>query len=355
MSLSPSPIGPLRVGLLGYGLGGRVFHAPLIEAAPGLELAVVVTSDPDRAAEVTAHYPRVTVLPSAEEMFARAQSLDLALAVVATPNDSHAPLTHRALAAGLAVVVDKPMAPTSAQARALITDAERRGRPLTVFQNRRLDADLLTVRRLIQEGALGTVVRFESRWDRWRPTAKTTWRERGGADEGGGLLLDLGSHLVDQAVHLFGDVVEVYGEVAALRPGVEADDDFFIALHHASGVRSHVGATNLAGLAAPRFRVLGDRAAYLKYGLDVQEERLRQGADLTDPSWSREPESAWGVLGSSEGEQRVATEPGGFLQFYSGVARALLTGGPMPVDPWDAVRVLEILERARAAAGHRDN
>jgi predicted dehydrogenase len=350
MALSTSPIASLRVGLLGYGLGGRVFHAPLVDAAADLELAVVVTANPERAAQVRSRYPRVMVLGSAEEMFDRAGELDLALAVVATPNDSHAPLAHQALAAGLGVVVDKPMAPTAVQARSVVDDAHRRGLPLTVFQNRRLDADLLTVRRLLQDGALGRVVRFESRWDRWRPEAKSTWRERGSADEGGGLLLDLGSHLVDQAVHLFGDVVDVYGEVDALRPGVSADDDLFIALHHVSGVRSHLGATNLAGLSAPRFRVLGDRAAYVKYGMDVQEERLSQGADLTKPDWAAEPESAWGTLGTPGHERTVRTEPGGFLRFYAAVADAVLTGQPLPVEPGDAVRVLEILEQARSGA-----
>jgi predicted dehydrogenase len=338
---------PLRVGLLGYGLAGRVFHAPLIAATPELELAAVVTANEDRTREVRRRHPEVVVLPSADALVDRVDELGLGLAVVATPNRFHVPLARRALEAGLAVVVDKPLAPSAAEGRALVTESERRALPLTVFHNRRLDGDLLTIRRLLSEGALGTVVRFESRWDRWRPTPSVSWREKGGADEAGGVLFDLGSHLVDQALHLFGDVAEVYGEVDRRRPGAEVDDDVFIALRHVSGVRSHLGSSSLAGLPGPRFRVLGDRAAYLKYGLDVQEERLKAGADPRDPDWSREPEEAWGMLGAEGQEHRIPTEPGGFADFYPAVAAAVLHGGPLPVDPHEAVRVLEILEEAR--------
>lgn len=337
----------LRVGLLGYGLAGSAFHAPLIAATPGLELTAVVTSQEQRRAEARRDYPGVEVVPTADLLWRRADSLDLV--VVATPNRTHVPLARAALAAGLPVVVDKPLAATAAEARAVIADAARRDLMLTVFQNRRWDGDYLTVRRLLGAGELGDVLRFESRFERWRPTPKTGWREHGDPKEAGGLLYDLGSHLIDQALHLFGPVSGVYAEVIRRREGVAVDDDTFVALTHDSGVRSHLWMSAVAARPAPRFRVLGARAAYTKHGLDVQEDALRAGA-RPGLGWGSEPAERWGELGAGDEVRPIRTESGAWPQFYAGVVRALREGAPPPVDPHDAVAVLDVIEQAFAVS-----
>ena len=207
----------LRVAVVGYGLAGRVFHAPLIAARPDMRVAAVVTADPERRAAAESDHPGVRVVERADALWERPGDLDLV--VVAAPNRAHVPLARAAIAAGLAVVVDKPLAPDAASARALADEAAAAGVMLTVFQNRRWDGDFLTVRRLLAEGAVGEPVRFESRFDRWRPVVDGgRWRERPGAEEAGGLLADLGSHLIDQAVTLFGPPTAVHAEVDRAPP-----------------------------------------------------------------------------------------------------------------------------------------
>ncbi len=342
--------GPLRVGLLGYGLAGRVFHAPLIAACPDLVLAAVVTRDPERRAALHAMHPDAEALDAPEQLWERAGSLDLV--VVATPNRSHVPLARAALHAGLPVVVDKPLAPSAAEARALIDEARACGRRLTVFQNRRWDGDFLTVRKLITEGALGAVHRLESRFERWNPVPRPGWRESGDPADAGGLLFDLGAHLIDQAVQLFGPVRTVYGELDRRRAGVVIDDDAFVALTHASGVRSHLWMSKVAAQRAPRFRVLGDLATFVKYGLDGQESALAVGVGPGSASWGEEPADRWGFLGEEGTAQPVATVPGDYPRFYAELAAALRSDAPLPVDPDDAVTGLEIIEAARASAEH---
>lgn len=341
----------LQVGLIGYGLAGSTFHAPLIAATPGLRLAAVVTGQDERAAQATREYPGVTVVPAADLLWEKADSLDLV--VVAAPNRSHVPLSRAALRNGLPVVVDKPLAATAAAARDLIDEATRRNLMLSVFQNRRWDGDFLTLRRLLGDGALGNVLRFESRFERWRPVPKSGWRELGAPEEAGGLLYDLGSHLIDQALHLFGPVGYVYAEVIRRRNGVQVDDDTFVALTHDSGVRSHLWMSSVAARPAPRFRVLGSRAAYTKHGLDVQEAALRAGARPGSAAWGSEPPEHWGELGAGDEASRIPTEPGAWPRFYAGVVRALREGAPPPVDARDSIAVLEVIEAAQAAVTDR--
>ena len=342
------PAQPARVALFGFGLAGRVFHAPLIAAEPGLELAVVVTRDAERRAQVVAAYPGAEVVDDADAVWECAGELDLA--VVATPNRAHVPLARGALDAGLAVVVDKPLASDAAAARALVQHAEAVGGMLTVFQNRRWDGDFLTLRDVLAAGRLGAVLRFESRFDRWRPDSGGAWRETEAPSDGGGLLLDLGSHLVDQAVQLFGPVARVYAELDVRRAGAAADDDVFVALEHADGVRSHRGMSALVAQIPPRMRVLGDAAAFVKRGLDVQEDQLDAGLLPGDDGWGADPQAQWATLGSDADAQPVPTVAGAYERFYAGVAEALRDGTAPPVDPWDAVRVLEVLDAARRSA-----
>jgi predicted dehydrogenase len=341
----------LNVAIIGYGIGGAVFHGPLVEATPGLRVAYVVTANEERAAAAKRVHDGVGVVRSADELWARADSIDLV--VVTSPNREHAPQALAAIEAGLPVVVDKPFAIDIAQGVRVIGAAREAGVPLTVFQNRRWDGDFLTLRRLIDEGVLGDITRFESRFERWRPSLKGGWREVGGAGEAGGLLYDLGAHLIDQAMLLFGPVKQVYAQVDTRRAGVLNDDDTFLALTHQNGVRSHLWVSALASNLAPRMRVLGTRAAYVKYGLDVQEDRLRDGRrpDL-EADWGIEPESMWGELGTPGDSSPVATEPGCYQRFYADVAAALRGGGALPVDPADAVEGLRVIEAAQRS--HRD-
>ncbi len=338
----------VRVGLVGFGLGGAVFHAPLIEATPALSLDAIVTANPERASQAAERYPSARVLPDVDALFASADALDLV--VVATPNRSHAPIALRAIEAGLHVVLDKPIAPSSADARRIADAAAARGVLLTVFQNRRLDGDFLTVRRLIDEGALGPVARFESRFERWVPAVQGGWRDLGDPEEGGGMLLDLGAHLVDQAIRLFGPPSHVYGEVHARRPGAEVDDDAFVALTHRDGVRSHLWMGLVAGSLGPRFRLLGLGGAYEKHGLDPQEEQLAAGIPPGDPAYGVEPTEAWGALVRGSEREPVPTEPGDYPRFYADVAAAIEAGSAPPVDPGDAILALEVLEAARRSS-----
>jgi len=341
---------PIRVALLGYGLAGAVFHAPLIAAVEGLELAGIVTRDHERRARARRDHPGAALLSSPEEVWERAGNLDLV--VVAAANRAHVPLARASIEAGLEVVVDKPLAPSADEGRSLVREARERGVMLTVFQNRRWDGDFLTVRGLLDEDALGEVARFESRFDRWRPELLAGWRESRDPQDAGGLLYDLGSHLVDQALCLFGPTAQVYAELDTRRSGAQTDDDTFVALGHESGVRSHLWMSAVAAQPGPRFRVMGSRATYVKYGLDVQEELLR-GRPHLDDSFGREPEERWGLLGAGDQLRRVPTAPGAYQRFYEGVVLAVREGAPPPVDPDDVVAGLEVLDAARESARER--
>lgn len=339
----------VEVAIVGYGLAGSVFHAPLIAAEPRMRVAVVVTGSAERGEQARREHPGVRVVPNVAELFG--DTAGLGLAVIATPNRTHAPIARQALGAGLPVVVDKPFAVTVADAEDLVERAERAALPLSVFHNRRWDGDFLTVRELVDSGRLGAVRRFESRFERWRPVPKGSWREVGDISEGAGLLYDLGSHLVDQALTLFGPVRSVYSELDRRRPDISTDDDTFLALTHTSGVRSHLWMSAVAPQLGPRFRVLGAEAGYVTYGLDPQEEALRAGRRPDDGQpWGTVESERWGLLGSEPELTPLPTVAGNYAAFYSAMAAAILDGAPVPVDPRDAVATLRILEAARRSA-----
>lgn len=336
---------PLRVALVGYGLAGSTFHAPLMRSC-GLQITSVVTGDDARGAQVRRDLPEATVLPEVSRLWERAEQHDLV--VIATDNRSHAPLARAAVDHRLPVVVDKPLAVSAAEAAGVVTAARSAQVPLTVFQNRRWDSDQLTLRRLMGAGTMGQVLRYESRFERWRPVLDPAkWRESTPADEGGGLLLDLGSHLVDQALQLFGPVTSVYAEVTAHRGG--ADDDVFVALTHEAGTRSHLWAGAMTGAPGPRLRVLGSDAALVVSELDGQEQALRDGRLPVDDTWGREP-AGGAVLRRGAQSEAVTSERGRWDLFYPGVAAMVRDGAPPPVDPHGAVETLVVLEAARASA-----
>jgi predicted dehydrogenase len=326
-----------------------VFHAPLIRATEGLRVATVVTGNPERQAQATAENPGVRILSGPEGLWERAEDHDVV--VIAAPTGAHTALGRAAIEAGLAVVIDKPLAARTAEARELSRLAAVRGTLLTVFHNRRWDGDLLTLQALIAAGELGDVFRFESRFERFRAEPRPgAWREETPADQGGGIVLDLGSHIVDQAVHLFGRPSRVYAEVGARRPGATVDDDMFIALTQQDGVISHLWASAVAAAPGPRLRALGLEGGYSKDGLDIQEEALRSGADPRRPGWSDEPPDRWGTLTTRVGPRTVATQAGAWTRFYEELVSAVRDGGPPPVSADSAVEVLEVLDCARESA-----
>jgi scyllo-inositol 2-dehydrogenase (NADP+) len=342
----------LRLAIIGYGLAGRTFHAPLIAATPGLRVAAVVTGDAGRRAQAEREHPAAERLSRPAELWQRADSVDAV--VVAAPNDAHAALATEAIDHRLPVVVDKPLAVTARDALALVEHAERTGVALTVYQNRRWDSDQLLLAQLIDAGRLGTVIRYESRFERWRPdTVPGGWRDSATVAGGGGQLLDLGSHLVDQALHQFGQAERVYAEIDSRR-GTVADDDAFLAITHVSGVISHLHGSALVAAPGPRLRVLGTEAALLVNGLDSQEDRLRAGE-------RPDTVSDWGVVPSYArprlvvGAQTVPLTgpPGDWGAFYRLLRIALMDGSAPPVDPRDAVAVLRIIEAARCSAAER--
>ncbi|WP_229069615.1 Gfo/Idh/MocA family oxidoreductase [Actinoplanes sp. DH11] len=327
----------VKFGLVGYGTGGRVFHAPLIASAPNIDFVGVVTTSPERRAHVAEQLPGVTAYDS----IAALAAAGVQAVAISTPAATHADLAAEAIAAGLAVVVDKPFALDAAAARKVVSTAEEAGVLLTVYQNRRWDSDFLTIRKLAEKGSLGDIRRFESRMERWAP-------DREPPAAGGGTLLDFGSHLVDQALQLNGPAERVYAEMR----GEPRDDDFFVALHHTSGVESHLwGSWRQAG-PGPRFRVTGSAGTYISPELDHQETLLKGGrtpAKLGD-RWGVEPEHRWGHLFRGATGAPVESCRGRWDTFYPAVAAAVLGEGSLPVDPWDSVRAMEILDAARESA-----
>jgi predicted dehydrogenase len=338
-----------RTAVVGYGLAGSVFHAPLIAATDGLDLSAIVTGNPERAAAARERYPDAAIVESVDELLRHADRWDLV--VVASPNNTHLPVGHAVIDAGLPVVIDKPVAATAARARELRDAAGAKHVMISVYHNRRWDGDARTLAQLLRDDALGQVHRFESRYERWRPAVKEgVWRDSPDPDLVGGLLYDLGSHLIDQALTFFGPARSVYAEVDTVRPGAMVDDDVFIALTHDSGTRSHLWASSTAADLGPRFRVLGSAGAYVKHGMDVQEIALKDGRSPDEPGWGEEPQSAWGRLGTVDGTRPVPTLPGAYQEFYAGVRDALRDEAPPPVTIDQAIDVIAAIEAARRSA-----
>ncbi|MET4096278.1 Gfo/Idh/MocA family oxidoreductase [Arthrobacter sp. UYCu712] len=351
--MTTDPLRPIRTAVAGFGLSGSVFHAPLIAANPAFSLDVISTSDAGRQAAASAAYPGARTVDTPAAILERAGELDLL--VLGTPPATHYPLAKAALEAGLDVVVDKPFAVHSAEGEELIALAGRLGRVLTVFQNRRWDGDFLTVRALLDCGALGTVSRFESRFERWSPGVAKAWKASATADDGGGVLFDLGTHLLDQALELFGPATVTHAELQARRPGEKVDDDVFLALRHDSGVTSHLWMNMLCAQQGPRYRLLGSGGGFTKHGVDPQEPFIVAGGSPSDPDYGIEDREWTGMLGRDGHLDRLPTERGAYPEFYRLLADKLTDGGaasalPLPVDPAGPVEVLRLIEQARALA-----
>ena len=331
-----------RIGLVGYGSAGRTFHAPLIAAA-GLELAVVATGDPERADQVRADAPGARVVPDLEALLAGG---GIDLVVLASPSGVHVEQVKQVVESGVPLVVDKPLGVDASSALEAVDAAAQAGVPLTVFQNRRYDPEFHTLSQVVRDGSVGDVIRAELRWERWRPVPKDRWRENASAKEGGGVLLDLFSHLVDQAVLLFGPVETVYAELAAHT--TRSEDTAFLSCGHRSGVVSHLGSTSLAAAPGPSVRLLGSQAAFVVGALGMEETAFTEFLPSDDAH------IGWLVRGAER--EPVAARPGDQADFYRDVARALTSDDPqaaMPVDPRDAVHVLAVIDAARTSATAR--
>jgi predicted dehydrogenase len=336
-----------KIGLVGYGFGGRIFHAPLIASAPGVEFAGVVTRSEARQAEVAAQHRGVPTFDTLADLAAAG----VQGVAISTPADTHIPLVHEAIGLGLAVVCDKPFALDAGAAREAVRAAEAAGVPLTVYQNRRWDADLLTVKRLVEAGELGEIQRFESRFERFQP-------ESGPPAAGGGLFRDFGSHLFDQALHLFGPAASVYAEAELGDKDEDGviDNQFFVAIRHESGVLSHLTGNWVQGAPGPRFRVSGTTGSYvLDKTMEIQEPLLIAGrTPATDgDTWGTEPREDWGRVERGGAVAVVATERGRWDTYYPAFAAAIRGEGPVPVDPWEVVATLEVMDAARASARSR--
>lgn len=357
MAQSDTEKADLRVALVGYGLAGSVFHAPLISCTQGMRLSAIVCRDPARRESARIDHPDAELLDSPAQLWQRNGEFDLA--VIASPNSTHAPLAMAALEAGINVLIDKPMAVTAADCAAVIDLSKSKGKLLTVFQNRRLDADFLTVQLLMRSKALGKINRYESRFERWRPVPKPgSWRELSGSADGGGLLFDLGAHLIDQALVLFGRPLSVYAETDVRRQNVQSDDDCFVALTFDEGVRAHLWMSTMVRKPAPRFRICGMLGSFEKYGLDPQEDALRAGRRPDAANWGSEPSELWGTISSErEGlhyEGRVETLRGDYPAFYRQLRDAVRGESPPPVDPEEALLTMVVLEAARLSAEKRE-
>jgi scyllo-inositol 2-dehydrogenase (NADP+) len=326
----------VRVGLIGYGLAGRFFHAPFIACTPGMQLAAVSTS---RHAEVEQDHPTARVAASAQEVLA---DPDLDLVVIATPNDSHFPLAAAALEAGKAVVIDKPFATSTSQARTLAELAASRGLLLSVFHNRRWDGDFLTLSDLIARGALGKVALFESRFDRFKPQVPDLWREIPGA--GAGAWWDLGPHLLDQAMVVFGAPDAIEADLTAQREGARATDYFHVVLRYGSSRVILTGGSLVADVPA-RFSVQGTAGAFVSHGLDLQEALLRSGQLPGAPTEPARAHLTTSVDGRLE-RRDIPVIRGDWGRFYTGVRDAVQGDGPNPVSPADALAVMRALELA---------
>lgn len=338
---------PIRTGIIGFGLSGQVFHAPFLSADPAFEVAMIATSDTERRALAHSSYPDARLVGRPEAVL----EAGLDLVVLASPPHVHRAQAVAALQSGSAVVIDKPFAPNVADADAIIAASEESGHPVFVFQNRRWDGDFLTIRRLLAERALGTVIRFESTFERWGAPKQGRWQTQIPVAEGGGILFDLGSHLIDQALHLFGPADVVAAETRILHHGGASEDDAFVSLLHRDGVRSHLTMSRVARASGPRFRVLGSEAAYTVHGLDPQENAIRHaGARPSDADFGLAPESDWGLLGTDPDAVRVPTERGRYAAFYEGVAATLLEDRAAPVDVAQARAVVAIIEAAHTLA-----
>ena len=337
----------IEVGLVGFGLAGRAFHAPVIRAVPGLHLAAIVQRSGTEAAE---KYPDVRIVRGLEELLSIPE---IRLVVIATPNDTHYTFARQCLESGRDVVVDKPFTATLEEAVTLVQLAKDTGRLLTVYQNRRYDGDFQAIRKLVGDGTLGRIVRFETSYDRFRPQLKPgAWRETN--RPGSGILFDIAPHLIDHTLVLFGLPEAVTADVRIERENAVADDAFDITLHYSNCMRAALRSSILAAAPRPRFVLHGTQGSFVKQAFDLQENNLRYGHIPANGPWGAEPEENWGVLtvpaGDAFTQGRIPSASCDYRDYYANVCDALLGKATLAVTPEWALEVMRLLEMARESS-----
>jgi scyllo-inositol 2-dehydrogenase (NADP+) len=340
----------IEVGVVGFGLAGRAFHAPVISHVPGLHLAAIVQRKGEEAAQA---YPGVRIVRSFEELLAIPE---IRLMVIASPNHTHYDFARRALLAGRDVLVDKPFATSIAEAVELVQLAKTQGRLLTVYQNRRFDGDFAAIRELVVQGTLGRIVNFETHYDRFRPNLKKgVWREQLGA--GNGIWFDIGPHLVDHAMVLFGEPEAITADIRIIREQAVADDSFDVVLHYPNKLRATLSSSILAAATRPRFVLQGTLGTFIKQSFDPQEIGLRFNRIPAEGPWGAEAEENWGVLTTPDGDgfktRRIPGLAVDYRNFYSNLRDALLGKAHLEVNPERALNVMQVLELARESSARR--
>jgi len=340
----------IDVGLIGFGLGGKAFHAPVIAAVAGLRLAAVLQRYENTAAEI---YPGAKVVRTVEELLAIES---IKLVAISTPNDSHFSYVKTCLESGRDVVVDKPFTTTLAGAKELATLARQRGRLLTVYQERRLDGDFATLKKLIADGVLGRLVHYQETFDRCRALVRDSWKERVGP--GCGVFWDLAPHLIDHALVLFGEPEGLLADLRRERDGARNVDAFDVAFYYSNGFRAVMSSTTLAPVPRPHFRLRGTRGEFIKQGLDPQEALLRAGQLMGGESWGLEKPDEWGTLSMIEGDKtitdkRMPSERGDYRAFYENVRDVMLGSAKPLVTLEEALRVMYALELSEVSSAER--
>ncbi|MEO5891333.1 MAG: Gfo/Idh/MocA family oxidoreductase [Ferruginibacter sp.] len=337
----------INVGLIGFGIGGQIFHAPFISGVKGLNLAKIRAAKEAQVASASEHYPNAQIVPQTEDIL---NDDSIGLVVISTPNTSHHPLAKAAILAGKHVVLDKPFTLNTVEADELIALAVEHGKILTVYHSRRFDSDFRTVQKLLKNGLLGTLVEFESHYDRFRNFFKPgAWREED--QPGAGILFDLGSHLIDQALVLFGLPESVYADLRIQRKDARVTDNFDLVLNY-PGLKVTLKAGMLVREALPRFTLLGDQGSFIKYGLDVQEEALKKGHNPISHStgWGVEPIAIWGKLNTDINGihfvGNIESETGNYTSFYQNVYDVIVKKAELFVKPTEARNTMRIIELA---------
>lgn len=331
----------IKVAVIGYGYSAKTFHMPLINTSEAFELIAISSSQKDL---LKRHYPQVVVFDTAQDLIKNA---DVDLVVITAPNDAHYPIAKQCLECGLNVIVEKPIATTITEAQELVTIAQERSLLLSVFHNRRWDGDFLTIKKLLDNSMVGDLRFFESHFDRFRPTVRQRWREQPG--QGSGVWFDLGSHLVDQAISLFGLPEALTARCLPLRENSKTTDYFHVLLHY-QDLEVVLHASSFSAAPNMRFRLEGTNGSFVKYGLDPQEQQLKAGITPSDPCYGVEDSGDSGRFYSESSSALIETEQGCYQQYYAEIGAALALGADNPVNPKEAVVVLEILELAEISS-----
>jgi predicted dehydrogenase len=335
----------LKVGIAGYGLAGRSFHAPIL-AGTNFEVTAVLTTNDVRKRHAKEDFPAVKIVSTIEELCDQ----DLDLIVIASGNQVHLSQALTAINAGIPTVVDKPMGINVAQTREILDAADSAGVAVTTYFNRKWDSDILTLKRVIRDGQIGRVIRMDSRFERFRPQLNSqSWRENNSPEDGGGLLLDLMPHLISTAIECFGPANLKSSSIRSVRGG--ADDDCVLVLAHETGVESILSASAVVGAPGPRLRVIGSEGAFVVNELDAQEALLRAGKAPKDGKWE-EDTSSQAFIHRGDSVEEFKTDPGNYASFYSLVHEAIVNKTAMPISPEEILAVAQIIDKAREINSH---